>query len=119
MFFSWECAISGECILDTHISDSGKADVVIFLTPFGNFTENFYQGLGHFGPIDAFVWLAEINQIPSTHKTRHDDGKFASKDQIKFPIKIVKKKYYKGQKYESLPESTVCKPHYDDIMGES
>jgi hypothetical protein len=114
MLFSWLCAISGECIQDTHMAD--EIDVVLFVTPKGNIEERFYQGFGQFGSLDAFVWLAEYNHIPKTEKTRREDGKKATREQIQYPIKIVKKKYYKGQKYNELSESFPCNSHGENSI---
>lgn len=115
MFVTWECAISGECIEDTHITEN--PDAVVFITPKGIVVETYYQGFGQFGGIDAFAWLAEFNKLPKKYATRREDGKHAKDEDIKFPIKIVKKKYYKGQKYDELPASGFCSTHFDHIFN--
>lgn len=116
MFFSWKCAVSGECIKDVHMMEIDDSEEIILVTPEGLVREAFYSGLGKFGSIDAYEWLAVKNNLPEIKQTRRMDGHEAEWDKVEFPIKVVKSKYYSGQKYYELPASEPCFPHGDDIF---
>ena len=90
-FFSWECAVSGKSIRNKHTDEGATPCVVVF--PNGKtIEENDYDGYGVFGGVDVY-------EMFSNWKDPKDKP---------YPIKIVAKENYNGQKYADLPESPQC-----------
>lgn len=72
-----------------------------------------YEGYGVFGGVDAYDWLADMNEVPASGGERRGDGidffyrhsDAGTLDRIKYPLKFS---YNKDAVYEDLPASGSC-----------
>ena len=109
--FSWECAVSGEDIMNEY-SDAGATPCVLVCPDDSVIEEDKYNGYGIFGGQDAYSLLAQWND-----PELHDDPVLEVGDRDKgidiaygdkpydYPLKFVLKKHYTGQKYSELKAS--------------
>jgi len=114
-FFSWECAVSNEDIMNQY-SQRGATQCVLVCPDDSVIEEDFYEGYGVFGGRDAYALLAKWND-PNLEDDPVMEGQDDEdyRDQginiafgdapIEYPLKFVAKDYYTGQKYNDLPAS--------------
>lgn len=117
--FSWECAVSGEDIMNEY-SDNGATPCVLVCPDDSIIEEDNYNGYGIFGGRDAYALLSEWND-PELHDDpvmedgandgeRRDKGisiAFGDKP-VEYPLKFVLKKHYTGQTYADLATSGIA-----------
>jgi hypothetical protein len=116
-FFSWECAVSKEDIMNEH-TKQGATPCVLVCPDDSIIEENNYNGYGVFGGRDAYSLLAiwndpKLKNDPENDKKYRDQGinmafKKHKKQGLEFPLKFVLKKYYTGQKYSELAPSDLA-----------
>jgi len=103
-FFSWKCCVSGESIASHYAEKAPEHSDCYLVLPDRVIHEPKYEGYGDFSGQDVYAILGNGDRrkgIDIGLNKNHPDHE-------KILIKIVKARYYKGQKYEDLPASEEC-----------
>ena len=124
-FFSWRTADTNESIANAYSEHPNAHRKAYLLQPNGKLPveEPDYEGYGVFGDVDAYAWLAEMNDLGvpgSDVQVRRGvgiDAFFSPGVKLKYPLKFS---YNKDAVYEDLPASEHCpqQGYFYDLLDE-
>lgn len=110
-FFSWNTCDTNESIANIHSGHVNSTKPVYLLQPNGKepLVEDYYEGYGDFGGIDAYVWIAENNlQKALLEKYKDDEDKLRE-----FGLALEM-----GTYYEDINNGRKFGFHYTDLVDE-